>query len=88
MEDPYPTGKHPDSKVRVCALFLVPDTSNARYVAKWGIALCSGRAGLTEKESRETGHRSDTSAISSDIGPLKVAHEWPGDSQRDSILGN
>ena len=59
----------------------------ARYVARWGIAqmcLCEtkhqrggviapfwGSANLPEKVSRGMGYRSDSVAISRDMGPLK-----------------
>ena len=59
----------------------------AQYVAKWGIAqtcLCEtkyqgggiapfwGSANLLEKVSRDMGYRSDSIAISRDMGPLSV----------------
>ena len=60
----------------------------ARYVAKWGIAqmcLCEtkyqgegiapfwGSANLPEKVSRDTGYRSDSIAVSRDMGPLSLS---------------
>ena len=60
----------------------------AQYVAKWGIAqmcLCEtkyiwggvshhfgGNADLPEKVSRDMGYRSDSIAISRDMGPLSL----------------
>ena len=69
-------------------VFLGCRTSIARYVAKWGIALmclckrrhqgggiapCWGIAGMAEKASRDRGYRSNTIAISRDMGPRSVA---------------
>ena len=66
-------------------VFLGYRTSIARYVAKQGIALiclcktrhegggiapCWGIAGMAEKVSRDRGYRSDTIALSRDMGPL------------------
>ena len=70
-------------------VFLGYRTSIARYVAQWGIALmclCKirhqggiasywGIAGMAEKVSRDRGYRSDTIAISRDMGPLS-AESW------------
>ena len=62
----------------------------ARYVAKWGIAqmcLCEtkyqggvshhfgGAVRLPEKVSRDMGYRSDSIAVSRDMGPLRARHE-------------
>ena len=58
----------------------------ARYVAKWGIACASvklstkgggiapfwGSANLHEKVSRDMGYRSDSIAVSRDMGPLSL----------------
>ena len=61
-------------------------TNIARYVAKWGIAemcLCEtkyqgggiapfwGSANLPQKVSRDMGYRSDSIAVSRDMGPLR-----------------
>ena len=67
-------------------VFVGYRTIIARYVAKWGIAqmcLCEtkyqgggiapfwGSANLPEKVSRDMGYRSDSIAISRDMGPLR-----------------
>ena len=63
----------------------------ARYIAKWGIAqmcLCElsakggitqfwGSAELPEKVSRDTGYRSDSIAVSRDMGPLSLLWSNP-----------
>ena len=64
----------------------------ARYVAKWGIAqmcLCEskyqgggiapfrGSANLPEKLSRDMGYRSDSIAVSRDMGPLSLQAAVP-----------
>ena len=68
-------------------VFMGYRTIIARYVAKWGIAqmcLCKtkyqgeglapfwGAPNLPEKVSRDMGYRSDSSAISRDMGPLRT----------------
>ena len=77
-------------------VFVGYRTMIARYVAKWGIAqmcLCEtkyqgggiapfwGSADLPEKVSRDTGYRSDSIAVSRDMGPLSgglgVYKIWP-----------
>ena len=40
-----------------------------------GIAPCWGIAGMAEKVSRDREHRSDTIAISHDMGPLRLESE-------------
>ena len=66
-------------------VFVGYRTIIARYVAEWGIAqmcLCEakyqgggiapfwGATGLPEKVSRDIGYRSDSIAVSRDMGPL------------------
>ena len=68
-------------------VFMGYRTIIARYVAKWGIAqirLCEtkyqggvsrhfgGSANLSSKVSRDTRYRSDSIAVSRDMGPLRV----------------
>ena len=67
-------------------VFVGYRTIMARYVAKWGIAqmyLCEtkyqgggiapfwGSANLPEEVLRDMGHRSDSIAVSRDMGPLR-----------------
>ena len=73
-------------------VFLGYRTIIARYVAKWGIAqMCLrdtkyqgggiapfwGSADLPEKVSRNMGYRSDSIAISRDLGPLRRNEHTP-----------
>ena len=76
------------------ACFVGYRTSMERYVAKWGIAemcLCEskyqgggtapicGRANFPEKVSRDMGYRSDSTALSPVVGPLRpYVRHWPG----------
>ena len=61
----------------------------ARYVAKWGVAemcMCEtkyqgvvshhfgGLLNLPKKVSRDMGYRSDSIAVSRDMGPLRIRH--------------
>ena len=71
-----------------CLFFMEYHTIIARYVAKWGIAqmcLCEtkyqrggvapiwGTANLPENVSRDMGYRSDSIAVSRDMGPLRFS---------------
>ena len=73
------------AKLSLVLVFVGYRTIIARYVAKWGIAqmcLCQtkyqgggialfwGSANLPEKVSRDMGYRSDSIALSRDMGPL------------------
>ena len=54
--------------------------SVSRKAPRGGIAPCWGIAGMAEKVSRDRGYRSDTIAISRDMGPLSLrADFWEGD---------
>ena len=74
-------------------VFVAYRTNIARYVAKWGIAqmcLCKimyqgggiapfwGSANLPEKVSRDMGYRSDSIAVSRDMGPLRHSGDFDG----------
>ena len=83
-------------------VFLGYRTSIARYVAKWGIALiclckkkapkggiapCWGIAGMAEEVSRDRGYRSDSIAVSRDMGPLRPKSEGPKGGRRKGGRG-
>ena len=53
-----------------CACFVGYRTIIARYVAKWGLAPFWGSASVPSKVSRDMGYRSNSIAISRDMGPL------------------
>ena len=80
-------------------VFVWYRTIIARYVAKWGIAqmcLCEtkyqgggiaplwGSAKFPEKVSRDMGYRSDSIAVSRDMGPLSIGGLWGGCSSSPS----
>ena len=85
-------------------VFVGYRTIIARYVAKWGIAqmcLCEtkyqggvshhfGGVLTSPKEvSRDMGYRSDSIAVSRDMGPLSAPHLWgaaPGDLGTESSM--
>ena len=54
-----------------------------------GIAPCWGIAGLAEKVSRDRGYRSDTIAISRDMGPLRKGESLQkiSENQRKRAFG-
>ena len=54
-----------------CKLGYRTDMSVKKKAPKGGIAPCWGIAGMAEKVSRDRGYRSDSIAVSRDMGPLK-----------------
>ena len=81
-------------------VFVGYRTIIARYVAKWGIAqlcLCEtkyqrggiapfrGSANIPEKVSRDMGYRSDSIAISRDMGPLSSPGVY-SDTSKNSLF--
>ena len=61
-----------------CKMGYRTDMSVSNKAPRGGIAPCWGIAGMAEKVSRDRGYRSDTIAVSRDMGPLSSNHANSG----------